>query len=108
YRCLARPFSLAPRLPPCSTLFPYTTLFRSFSAMKVFRPKLFDTFQDYSWSKFSRDAIAGLVVGIVALPLAIAFAIASGVPPEKRSEEHTLNSSHVKTSYAVFCLKKKM
>ena len=51
--------------------------------MKVFRPKLFDTFQDYSWSKFSRDAIAGLVVGIVALPLAIAFAIASGVPPEK-------------------------
>src|SRR5690554_8148836 len=49
----------------------------------IFRPKIIDVLQDYSWSKFSKDAIAGLVVGIVALPLAIAFAIASGVPPEK-------------------------
>lgn len=49
----------------------------------IFRPKLYDTLQDYSWSKFSRDAMAGFIVGIVALPLAIAFAIASGVSPEK-------------------------
>src|SRR5690554_636085 len=49
----------------------------------IFRPKIIDVLQDYSWSKFSKDAVAGLVVSIVALPLAIAFAIASGVPPEK-------------------------
>lgn len=50
---------------------------------EVFRPKLFDTFQGYSWAKFRQDLLAGIIVGIVALPLAIAFAIASGVSPEK-------------------------
>lgn len=49
----------------------------------IFRPKLYDALQDYSWSKFTKDALAGFIVGIVALPLAIAFAIASGVSPEK-------------------------
>ncbi len=49
----------------------------------MLKPKLFTTLQDYSWSKFRTDLIAGVVVGIVALPLAIAFAIASGVSPEK-------------------------
>jgi SulP family sulfate permease len=37
----------------------------------------------YSRRQFSRDVVAGLIVGIVALPLAIAFAIASGVKPEQ-------------------------
>ena len=37
----------------------------------------------YSKEKFAADAMAGLIVGIVALPLAIAFGIASGVTPEK-------------------------
>lgn len=41
------------------------------------------TLRGYSWANFGRDAMAGLIVGIVALPLAIAFAIASGVSPEK-------------------------
>lgn len=49
----------------------------------MLKPKLFTTLQDYSWGKFRTDLIAGIVVGIVALPLAIAFAIASGVSPEK-------------------------
>ena len=49
----------------------------------MFRPKLFDTFQHYSKKQFTKDLMAGLIVGIVALPLAIAFAIASGVSPEK-------------------------
>lgn len=39
--------------------------------------------EGYRWKDFSRDALAGLIVGIVALPLAIAFAIASGVRPEQ-------------------------
>ena len=49
----------------------------------MFRPKLFDTLKGYNRPQFSKDVMAGLIVGIVALPLAIAFAIASGVSPEK-------------------------
>ena len=47
-----------------------------------FRPKLLDTLKGYSKQDFSADLVAGLTVGIVALPLAMAFAIASGVPPQ--------------------------
>ncbi|MDE6772876.1 MAG: sodium-independent anion transporter, partial [Muribaculaceae bacterium] len=46
-----------------------------------FRPKLLSVMKDYSASRFKSDLIAGIVVGIVALPLAVAFAIASGVSP---------------------------
>jgi SulP family sulfate permease len=46
-------------------------------------PKLFTTLRDYNREQFFRDLTAGVIVGIVALPLAIAFAIASGVSPEK-------------------------
>src|SRR5450432_974893 len=49
----------------------------------MFRPKLFDTLKNYSSQQFGKDLMAGFIVGIVALPLAIAFAIASGVSPEK-------------------------
>jgi SulP family sulfate permease len=49
----------------------------------MLRPKLFDTIQQYSKKQFYKDLLAGIIVGIVALPLAIAFAIASGVSPEK-------------------------
>ena len=46
-------------------------------------PKLVTTLKDYTREQFSRDLLAGVIVGIVALPLAIAFAIASGVSPER-------------------------
>jgi SulP family sulfate permease len=49
----------------------------------MFKPKLFDTLKTYTSKQFGKDIIAGVIVGIVALPLAIAFAIASGVSPEK-------------------------
>ena len=49
----------------------------------MFRPKIFETLKNYSRQQFGKDLLAGLIVGIVALPLAIAFAIASGVSPEK-------------------------
>lgn len=49
----------------------------------MFRPKLFDTLQQYNRQQLFKDLLAGLIVGIVALPLAIAFAIASGLSPEK-------------------------
>ena len=49
----------------------------------MFKPKLFDTLKNYTYRQFTKDLMAGLIVGIVALPLAIAFGIASGVSPEK-------------------------
>lgn len=49
----------------------------------MFKPKIFDTLPNYNLQQFYKDLIAGVIVGIVALPLAIAFAIASGVSPEK-------------------------
>lgn len=47
-----------------------------------FRPRLLDALQGYNGALLARDVGAGLTVGIVALPLAMAFAIASGVKPE--------------------------
>jgi sulfate permease, SulP family len=47
-----------------------------------FRPRLLDALKGYNGAMFARDVGAGLTVGIVALPLAMAFAIASGVKPE--------------------------
>jgi len=49
----------------------------------MLKPKLFTTLKNYSWSQFRADGIAGIIVGVVAFPLAIAFAIASGVSPDK-------------------------
>ena len=51
--------------------------------MSMFVPKIVYTLKNYNKQQFFKDLMAGLIVGIVALPLAIAFAIASGVSPEK-------------------------
>ncbi len=49
-----------------------------------YEPKLITVLKEgYSLKTFSKDCIAGIIVGIVALPLSIAFAIASGVKPEQ-------------------------
>jgi sulfate permease, SulP family len=46
-----------------------------------FRPRLFDALVNYNRQRLLQDVVAGLTVGVVALPLAMAFAIASGLPP---------------------------
>lgn len=46
------------------------------------KPKLLTTMRDYSWSAFIGDALAGVTVALVALPLSIAIAIASGADPK--------------------------
>src|SRR5438045_6497944 len=49
--------------------------------MQFFKPKLIECLRDYDRRTFFSDLAAGVTVGIVALPLAIGFAIASGVTP---------------------------
>lgn len=48
-----------------------------------YKPVLWTTIKSYTKERFIKDLMAGVIVGIVALPLAIAFGIASGVSPEK-------------------------
>lgn len=50
---------------------------------RVFAPALFDCLKSYSGKQFAKDAVAGVIVAIIALPLSIALALASGVGPEQ-------------------------
>src|SRR5690554_7423110 len=79
-------FSLLPRPPPRSTLFPYTTLFRSLAQAGA----------HVAVAAWNIDDLDGLVQEIQKL----------GVQALDRKSTR-LNSSHVRISYAVFCLKKK-
>lgn len=51
--------------------------------MDKLKPKLFSVLKTYSAAQFGRDVVAGVIVAIIALPLSIALALASGVTPEK-------------------------
>jgi len=50
--------------------------------MKTFQPKLFKVMKNYSKEQLIKDVIAGIIVAVIALPLSIALALASGVNPE--------------------------
>jgi len=65
-----------------SRLLPTTWIKRLGLDLAPFRPRLLDDLEGYNRGRFLTDLGAGLTVGIVALPLAMAFAIASGVKPE--------------------------
>ncbi len=62
---------------------PSTSSKKQPEAESIFAPKFWTTIQSYSSGQFWNDLSAGVIVGIVALPLAIAFAIASGVTPDR-------------------------
>ena len=51
--------------------------------MKTIKPKIFEVFKSYSKKQLISDVVAGIIVAIIALPLSIALAIASGVSPER-------------------------
>lgn len=51
--------------------------------MNIFRPMLFTSMKTYSKEQFLKDVVAGIIVAIIALPLSIALALASGVGPEQ-------------------------
>src|SRR5690554_7004611 len=87
------------RRPPTSTLFPYTTLFRSgpgfvFRHVGVGLYRFVDVW-NYGSGVFATDVGIELRFGAVPVPVRV----------DRKSTR--LNSSHVRISYAVFCLKKK-
>ena len=47
------------------------------------KPMLFSVMKNYDGKKFIKDVVAGIIVAIIALPLSIALALASGVGPEQ-------------------------
>lgn len=51
-------------------------------ALPRFRPRLLEVLGEYNAARLRTDVLAGMTVGVLALPLAIAFAIASGMTPE--------------------------
>src|SRR3712207_8568485 len=79
------------RRPPRSTLFPYTTLFRSFFALAPL------------WLRAGAVACTALFCALVVLTLTRGEV----VERERDRKSTRLNSSHANISYAVFCLKKK-
>src|SRR3712207_7840790 len=87
------------RHPPISTLFPYTTLFRSL-LLRLYTPML-------RWSLRHRLAVLLLALLTFAGGLGLVrFLPVTFFPPRDRKSTR-LNSSHANISYAVFCLKKK-
>ena len=60
---------------------------------KVFTPALFDCLKHYSGRQFTKDLVSGVIVAIIALPLSIALALASGVRWQPRSSLSTVIAS---------------
>src|SRR3712207_9099609 len=95
-------FFLMIRRPPRSTLFPYTTLFRS-GLLKKLKA-------NYGVVAIlgNHDHMNGADAVRSALTSAAVVDVSNGVyTVRRRSEDTRLNSSHANISYAVFCLKKK-
>src|SRR3712207_7379483 len=89
------------RRPPRSTLFPYTTLFRSSSPREQAKHAVIDPFVDFS----SLDLVGVVVPAGTKGDRPV---IRAGELPGSEDRKSTrLNSSHANISYAVFCLKKK-
>src|SRR3712207_7334423 len=96
------------RRPPRSTLFPYTTLFRSIrTQQEVYVTSLrlipeAPTLENYTEVLYSAQFSVFL---INSLKLSVAGSLGAGARRDRKSTR--LNSSHANISYAVFCLKKK-
>src|SRR5690606_40211299 len=102
---LPRPTVLL-RRPPRSTLFPYTTLFRSSAAAAVLE-YLFPLEDPERFRSMVRAVAEARIAAGVAFPSDVEAGLALGRAVAEDRKSTRLNSSHVKSSYAVFCLKKK-
>src|SRR2546421_4943573 len=89
------------RRPPRSTLFPYTTLFRSMSLDADVKGDAYEGLLE----KNAADVKGG--AGQYFTPRALIQAIVDVIQPRPDRKSTRLNSSHDQISYAVFCLKKK-
>src|SRR3712207_7560246 len=97
------------RRPPRSTLFPYTTLFRSLRAVVV-PTAVFAATEDFGDTSDNRlgariDRAAAELVALLAPERRRVDPPAAEADPDRKRKR--LNSSHANISYAVFCLKKK-
>src|SRR3989442_4576173 len=93
------------RRPPRSTLFPYTTLFRS-----IYLRQRRDSFWEL-YSFWGQCVLFGIVISIFLLQALQRYNPQEGCRNDDTKQDRKstrLNSSHVRISYAVFCLKKKM
>src|SRR5690606_41914353 len=95
------PIVSPPRRPPSSTLFPYTTLFRSPLITEVLLTDKVGAL--VAMSRLSSDYWQGDEPKVQEIVLKTD----TGVERKRDRKSTRLNSSHVKISYAVFCLKKK-
>src|SRR5204862_7528099 len=99
-------FCCVPLLPraPTSTLFPYTTLFRSWPSLQALQKTRKETLRKFYYAHNARrmDLVEKRLEAIAKIHAAC---IVSIVELDRKSTR--LNSSHVEISYAVFCLKKK-
>src|SRR5258708_26430664 len=85
------------RRPPRSTLFPYTTLFRSVRNLGAQRAQ--------KW--IHAGWLLAIIVGLISYVIFEKVLLLSGATRERDRKSTRLNSSHQIISYAVFCLKKK-
>src|SRR5256885_7277469 len=93
------------RRPPRSTLFPYTTLFRSRHLLPILTS---DDGMDKSWAISIINVFKGSVKGGHFSPLSWCNRVRCPERTQLDRKSTRLNSSHLVISYAVFCLKKKM
>src|SRR5690606_41429993 len=90
------------RPPPRSSFFPYTTLFRSRTALSfdlLGKHYLIGSRDPLFW-----ESLYNTLYMLLAIPISLVIALGLAIADRKSTR---LNSSHVKISYAVFCLKKK-
>src|SRR5256885_8224391 len=100
------------RRPPRSTLFPYTTLFRSREAFDDWQRRLADCFVRYGQDQARADRLACVVLAGIEGAFVLGRSRASAEPMRTTTEllaeldrkSTRLNSSHLVISYAVFCL----
>src|SRR3712207_8577351 len=98
------------RRPPRSTLFPYTTLFRSFRLAVNLSPAQFAAGSDLNRVVFDALRLSGLAAHRLELEITESLLIEDQAPAVAALQDRKstrLNSSHANISYAVFCLKKK-
>src|SRR2546429_4729771 len=96
------------RRPPRSTLFPYTTLFRSYSASRIYGPEYNPGLGTAHSMLLEVLAGGGVLSFALLLTLCVTLSrYAAGLLYARDRKSTRLNSSHGYISYAVFCLKKK-